>query len=235
MRDRWPGWARPQLRAAVDLATSTAPGRTLAAELYERWFAPAVAPAQPPARPLVGAYRTAHASQQVVHRDGVAMLDRHDRVGSDGWWRTWNTTWWPRRGDARLLLSPVAERAAELVGVLTARLDDVPYLLACPTRSGRLASSGAVVLYLARPEALTPALQAELAPVLRADTPPLCLPLAPGIALAQYPDNGMSFGEHRCHLMALAFTVASGGVTALDVIAEVFAAHGIDPSAPYRS
>ena len=91
-----------------------------------------------------------------------------------------------------------------------------------------------MVLHLARPDALTPALRAELTPLLRPDSPPLCLPLAPGIAFAQCPDNGMSFGEHRCHLVALAFEVASGRATTLDAIAQVFAAHGIDPSAPYR-
>lgn len=235
MRDRWPGWARPQLRAAVELAASTAPGRTLAAELYERWFSAAVAAPPVPPRPLVGAYREAHASTAVVHRDGVAVLERADRAGADGWWRTWNTSWRPRHGHARVLLSPVADRAPELVGLLTARLRDVPYLLACPTQPARLASSGAAVLHLSRPSALTPALCDELAPVLRPDSPPLCLPVAPGIALAQYPDNGMSFGEHRCHLLALALAVASGGATALDAIAEVFAAHGVDPSAPYRS
>jgi hypothetical protein len=235
MRDRWPGWARPQLRAAVELAASTTPGRTLAAELYERWFSAAVAPPQLPAGPLVGAYRAAHASTQVTHRDGVAVLDRHDRAGADGWWRTWNTWWRPRHGDARVLLSPEAGRAPDLVGLVTARLREVPYLLACPSEPARLASSGAAVLHLARPQSLTPTLRAELAPLLRPDSPPLCLPVGPGIALAQHPDNGMSFGEHRCHLVALAFEVASGEATTLDAIAQVFAAHGVDPSAPYRS
>ena len=235
MRDRWPGWARPQLRAAVELAASTTSGRTLAAELYERWFSVAVASPQVPARPLVGAYRAAHAARQVVSRDGVDVVQRYDRAGADGWWRTWNTWWRPRHGDARVLLSSDAGSAPEVVELLTTRLREVPYLLACPSEPARLASSGGVVLHLARPQAFTMALRAELAPLLRPDSPPLCLPLAPGIAFAQCPDNGMSFGEHRCHLVALAFGVASGGATTLDAIAQVFAAHGIDPSAPYRS
>ncbi len=174
---------------------------------------------QVPARPLVGAYRAAHAARQVVSRDGVDVVQRYDRTGADGWWRTWNTWWRPRRGDARVLLSPEAGCAPDVVGLLTARLREVPYLLACPSEPARLASSGAVVLHLARPHALTPALRAELTPLLRPDSPPLCLPLAPGIAFAQCPDNGMSFGEHRCHLVALAFEVASGGATTLDAIA----------------
>ena len=67
----------------------------------------------------------------------------------------------------------------------------------------------------------------------------MCLPLGPGIAVAQYPDNGMTFGEHRCHLLALALadarSIEPAGALVLDVIAQVFAAHGVDPSTPYRN
>jgi hypothetical protein len=69
-------------------------------------------------------------------------------------------------------------------------------------------------------------------PLLRTDTPPLCLPVARGVAVAQYPDNGMTFGEHRCHLLALALRRPG---RSLGEIADVFAAHGVDPSRPYRS
>ena len=51
-------------------------------------------------------------------------------------------------------------------------------------------------------------------------------------ALAQHPDNGMTFGEHRCHLVALAL---SGGRFDLDAIAAVFRAHGVDPATPHRT
>lgn len=237
MRDRWPGWARPQLRAAVELAASTAPGRTLAAELYDRWFSGAVAAEPARLAPLTGCYREAHAVRTVTEVDGIEVLDRHDRIGADGWWRTWNTLWQPRHADARVLLSPRADRVADVVAVLTERLRFVPYVLACPTVPMHLARSGAVVLHLSRLSALTPDLVAELGALMRADTPPLCLPLRPGIAVAQYPDNGMTFGEHRCHLLALALAAGSDAPasSSLDAIAEVFAAHGIDPSAPYRS
>jgi hypothetical protein len=232
--DRWPRWARPQLLAAVDLAATTVPGRTLAAELYDRWFAGAVAAGPSPSAPLVGAFRRAHAEVATSLADGVAVLDRHDRLGTDGWWRTWNTAWRPRQGDTRVLLSPRAADVADVVGVLTARLRDVPYLLAAPSAPDRLARSGSVVLHLARPSALSPQVIRELTGLLRTDTPPLCLPVAPGIALAQYPENGMTFGEHRCHLLALALRTAPARA-ALPAIAEVFAAHGVDPSTPYRS
>lgn len=232
MRDRWPGWARPQLLAALDLAASTASGRTLAAELYDRWFAGTVAVTTPPAGPLAGAYRAAHAAVATRVVDGVRVLDRHDKLGADGWWRTWNTSWRPRPSHERVLFSPHAADAAALVGELTARLRDAAYVLACPTDPARLARSGAVVLYLARRSALTPGLVGSLSALLRPDTPPLCLPVAPGVAVAQHPDNGMTFGEHRCHLLALALAAEGSSLTS---IAQVFAAHGIDPSTPYRS
>lgn len=238
--DRWPDWARPQLLGAVDLAAglaadhsaAAAPARTLATELYDRWFSGAVACEPGPGRPLVGAYRAAHADVCTRFVDGLHVLTRQDGIGADGWWRTWNTAWRPRRGDTRVLLSPRAAAVPEVVHVLTTRLRQVPYLLTCPGDPARLARSGAVVLYLARLRELTPQLTAELAEALRPDTPPLCLPLAPGLAVAQYPDNGMTFGEHRCHLLALALR---GRRPSLSDIADVFAAHGVDPSRPYRN
>lgn len=233
--DQWPQWAREQLQAAVALAASARAERVLAAELYERWFTGAV-PADngAAARPLVGEYRRAHAGVGITMIDGQPVLDRNDRIGHDGWWRTWNTAWRPRTATPRVLLSPHAESVAALVGELTSRLRDVPYVLAGPTDSSRLAGSGAVVLHLPRLATLTPDLADALSPLLRADTPPLCLPIASGIAVAQYPDNGMTFGEHRCHLVAMALRSA-GAAAALSAIAEVFSAHGVDPAQPYKT
>jgi hypothetical protein len=238
--DRWPDWARPQLMGAREMAVELAdgvtpaagPGRTLATELYDRWFSGAVAAEPVPQRPLVGAYRAAHADTATVYADGVHVLSRRDGVGADGWWRTWNTPWRPRRGDTRVLLSVRAAAVAELVHELTDRLCGAPYLLTCPTDPVRLTRSGAVVLYLARLRDLTPEAVHDLGPLLRPESPPLCLPVAPGVAVAQYPDNGMTFGEHRCHLLALALR---GRRPSLAEIADVFAAHGVDPSTPYRN
>jgi hypothetical protein len=232
--DRWPRWAREQLLSAVALAASARTERVLAAELYERWFSGAVHPddAAGP-RPLAGEYRRAHAGVATSIIDGLPVLDRNDRIGPDGWWRTWNTAWRPRTSTARVLLTPHAQAVGTLVRELTGRLRDVPYVLACPTQSRRLAASGAVVLYVPRLASLTPQLVSDLASLLRADSPPLCLPVAPGVAVAQYPDNGMTFGEHRCHLVAMALRSAADGA-ALSAIADVFSAHGVDPAAPYR-
>jgi hypothetical protein len=208
-------------------------GRMLATELYDRWFAGPVATGDAAgATPLVGAYRSAHAAVARRTVDRVPVLERYDKLGTDGWWRTWNTSWQPRRAHPRILLSPQVDAAPELVALLTAQLRDVPYLLACPTDAARLGRTGSVVLYAARLGAVSAQVLRSARPLLRNDTPPLCLPVAPGVAVAQYPDNGMTFGEHRCHLLALALR---GPARSLGAIADVFAAYGVDPERPYRS
>ena len=45
----------------------------------------------------------------------------------------------------------------------------------------------------------------------------------------------MTFGEHRCHLITLALRHPSGARDPLRSIAAVFAAHGLDPAAPYAA
>jgi hypothetical protein len=230
--DRWPTWAREQLRGAVELAWSAEPARPLARELYQRWFAPAPTVDDSP-RPLLGEYRRAHAGVERRQDAGIAIIDHHDAIRG-GWWRTSNTDWRPAQAGTRVLLSPRPDRAGELVGRLTWALRDVPYVLTAPIEPARLVAS---MLYLPSLTPLSPELVAELAPCLRPDTPPLCLPVAPGIAVAEYPDNGMTFGEHRCNLVALALGAlhpARQG-SELQAIADVFRAHGVDPSAPHRS
>lgn len=245
--DPWPDWAQPQLRSAVSIALrcSAATRHTgLAGELYRRWFNPIMAPPVElgrPWAPLAGLYRTAHAgSASRIDVDGMSVVARQDVVGRDGWWRTWGEAWLPTRSRSnavRIMLSPRPDALAVFVRTVTSTLlhEPVPWLLACPTDAQRLRRPASSVLYLPHVDALPAALLPELRPLLRTATPPLCLPLAPGAALAEYPDNGMSFGEHRCHLLALALGTARARRTPLRAIAEVFSSHGIDPSAPHRS
>ena len=245
--DPWPAWASPQLLEAVSVkkhAATHSRGRALATELYRRWYSPVVgASIEPgrPWRPLAGVYRAAPAgSGSRILADGIALVDRHDAVGRDGWWRTWGDSWAPidsRRHCVRVLLSPRPSVLAEFVGAVTAALLDAsePWLLACTTDPGRLSRTGSAVLCVPGEAALPAALLNRLRPLLRPATPPLCLPLAPGAALAQYPDSAMSFGAHRCHLVALGLALPAARREPLLAIADVFASHGIDPAAPYRT
>jgi HopA1 effector protein family len=70
---------------------------------------------------------------------------------------------------------------------------------------------------------------------LRPEIPLFTKPLAPGLGLAEDPDNGLSFGQHRCQLVAQAlwqfFTRPEG--TRADTLATVFRQAGLDPMYPY--
>ena len=245
--DPWPAWARRQLLEAVSVkkrATAPGPGRALSTELYRRWYSPVLGTSIEPGRPwrpLAGTYRAAHAgSGSRVLADGIALVDRHDAVGRDGWWRTWGDSWAPidsRRHSVRVLLSPRPTALGDFVAAVTAALLDAaePWQLACTTDPRRLSRSGSAVLCLPHETALPAGLLDRLGPLLRPVTPPLCLPLTPGAALAHYPDNGRSFGEHRCHLVALGLQLPAARREPLRAIADVFTSHGIDPAAPYRA
>jgi hypothetical protein len=224
---------------ATDLAAQS--HLVLAAELYRRWFNPVIGSGAPVGRPLAGIYRAAHSGSAArLERDGIAVIDRNDVVGRDGWWRTWNAGWLPTRSreDAvRVLLSPRPERLADFVRTVTAtmRSTSAAWLLACTTDPARLGRPAAATLYLHDAGALPSDLLAELRPLLREITPPLALPLAPGAGLAKAPGNGMSFGEHRCHLVALALRDAQARDEPLAAVADVFRAHRVDPARPYCS
>jgi hypothetical protein len=243
----WPDWAEAQLLDAVRFARrARAQGerRHLTAALYTEWFCPSVGRAGDllrAGRPLAGLYRSAHAGS-ALRRDGgeLDVVRRHDVVGRDGWWRTWGETWTPPRsrpGSVRLLMTPRLDQLATLVRVVTGALLDSQHswLLACATDPRRLRRTGGVVLDVADAAHLPQETVAEIVPLLRPFAPPLCLPVASGIAAAEFPDNGMTFGEHRCHLVTLGLQRPGADDDPLAAIAEVFTRHGIDPERPYRS
>ncbi len=245
----WPDWARAQLDRAAVLAAVTPAGDSVAAALYRNWFAPQVGAGRYPRRPSVEIFRAAHAGAGHTAADGaaradrpVAAVERHDVIGADGWWRTWGRSWTPPRsrpGSVRVLFTPDPAQLGDFVHRLTVALlgEPLPWTVAVATEARRIRRAGAAVLDLpgdGSATALLDAVLARVSPTLLAVAQPLCKPLAPGAALAQYPDNGMTFGEHRCHLVALGLRRA-GTRDPLTSIAEVFAAHGIDPERPYRS
>jgi hypothetical protein len=240
----WPEWAVPQLLQAASIADEVSGGDghpVLAAELYRRWFNPVIGDGASVTRPLAGVYRAAHAGSPVrIQRDGAWLVDRNDVVGRDGWWRTWNDGWLPVRGrldGVRIMFSPRPDDIADFVRTMTAglRRTTAPWLLACATDPRRLARTGAATVYLPDADALPGSLLDDVRPLLRDADVPLCLPLAPGAALGRAPGNGMSFGEHRCHLVALALRTATARRDPLAAVADVFRTHGVDPAHPYRS
>ncbi len=239
----WPSWARAQLDAAVAIAESATDRMSVAGLLYREWFNPVAGDVDllPAQRPLAGLYRAAHAGSATrIRRGGVSVVARHDVIRAGGWWRTWGEDWTPPRsrpGSVRLLLTPRPDRLADFVSTVTGRLihERGPWSLACAIDPRRIARAGCAVLDLPSLDAVPAGLVAELTPLLRPVAPPLCLPLAAGVGAAEYPDNGMTFGEHRCHLVALALRHPSSARNPLRAVAAVFTAHGIDPAQPHRS
>jgi hypothetical protein len=246
----WPSWARDQLLAAVSIAAGTPADVSVARVLHREWYSPLVgrmgagrsgSTGATARLPLAGVLRAAHAgSRRRVTGDGVSVVRRSDLIGPDGWWRTWGDAWLPprrRHGAVRLMLTPRVEHLPELVSAVTAALLDteLAWSLGCATNPRRLRRYGGVVLDVASLDDVPAGLLAGLAPLLHPVAPPLTLPVAPGIGAAAHPDHRMTFGEHRCHLVALALRDPAGRREPLRRIAATFASAGIDPATPYRA
>jgi hypothetical protein len=242
---RWPEWAVPQVLAAADVAERAChggPHPVLATELYRHWFSPVAADEVVIRQSLAGSYRWAHAGSgtRIAAADGTpCVVDRQDAIGRDGWWRTWNHAWLPTRSrvrSTRVFLSPDATRLADFVHIATGylRTQSDPWLLSLATDPRRLARIAPATLYVPAGSAPPAGMLDDLAPLLRPDTPPLCRVVRAGVATAQIPGNGMGFGEHRSHLLALALGNAAGRRVPLAAAAEVFGAHGVDPLHPHR-
>jgi hypothetical protein len=90
----------------------------------------------------------------------------------------------------------------------------------------------------ARALAVANELRAALAPFLDGGAPAMTLPLAPGLAFAEDPGGGESFGAHRCLLLAeAAVTAAERNLGAaeerLEIVRERFAEAGTTLDAPH--
>jgi hypothetical protein len=215
----------------------------VAALLYRNWFNPIVGDTRglPAGSPLAGLYRSAHAGSAAREQRGsLSVVARRDILRTNGWWRTWGDYGIPprgRRGSVRLMLTPRPDRLAEFVRMVTERMlaSRTPWSLACAIDPSRIARTGCAVLDLPGLEDVPDDLLVDLQPLLRRTAPPLCLPVAPGVGVAEYPDNGMTFGEHRCHLVALGLRHRRRSRDPLSTIARVFSSYGVDPATPHRS
>jgi HopA1 effector protein family len=147
----------------------------------------------------------------------------------------------------RLYWHLTAEIAASWMRELTHRLNAAKIafrakVLSIPAAYFR---ADAAVLYIARcdygrTELLLPDLHRMVARHLRPATPMFTKRLARGLAVAEDPGDGRSFGQHRCELVAgglvRAFEHGRTSATArTDAVAERFAEEGLDVSRPWLS
>jgi hypothetical protein len=151
-----------------------------------------------------------------------------------------------RTGDlVRMCWNIAAAGAVTLVARVTYVLNSasLPFSLKLLDNPARYGDLSPAVLLLSRTDfaaaikSLRPLLRA-LGTQLSDGAPPFTKPLTRGLSLAEEPEDGQSFGEHRCHLLAEAIVTASerGRRTPQQRLADVceqFATAGIALDAPY--
>lgn len=219
----WPGWylvSRSQSRIVGEHQ-----GLRIAIERGEPWY-PAgrsLAPGDPLPldRPRV---------RERVSPGYVTLVGRHS----------------PRGGEhlSRIYLNLTAVAAPHLAAALGARLDDaeLPYEFKVASDPDEYWRTDVAVLYVDRDDAERATeitLEVAREPgTLDPEVPALTRPLAPGLALADDPGDGESFGLHRCHLLAAGIVEAHArGVTELvgrlAVVESALATAGVSLLRPY--
>lgn len=178
--------------------------------------------------------------------DEIAVAARRDVLDDTGFWFTF-LSGWRDDGPAEVVRFywPIRRSGAPaLVRSLTSRLPEgVPAALKVGAATHLLGRPDAAVLYVASPDApaLVPLLRRcadELRDNLTARTPPLALALTHGLATAQDPRNGQSFGQHRCAVLADAARTVEAPIEDDALLATArgaLRAAGIDPLCPYRN
>jgi len=134
--------------------------------------------------------------------------------------------------------------ATEWIRELTVRFNTarVPFQVKVLNDPAAYVRADAGVLYIERKDlaptmALLPALHRVTCAGLRDTTPMLTKRLAPGLAVADDPGDGRSFGQHRCQLIAEGLVRSAGGSSRfehrLKAVADRFTDEGLSGAAPW--
>lgn len=175
--------------------------------------------------------------------DEVQVAARRDLVDDAGWWFTFLGAAETPAQPVRLYWAVRRTAAPDLVAALSALLvDGTSAVLKVGTSAGHLGRPDAAVLY-ASPTWVGGAAEhlrwiaARLGDGLADRAPRLALPLARGLAVAEEPGTGESFGEHRSRLLATAARRLTDGDedAVLAGLRIALAEAGVDPAAPYRA
>ncbi|GAA2100130.1 hypothetical protein GCM10009841_14560 [Microlunatus panaciterrae] len=202
-----------------------------------------------PARAVVrGDYAHPAGSQRLgmtpVVGERVSVRDRRDAPPTEGWWRTWGAGWnliTPPGGLTRIYLAPRPDRLPALLQLLTRLLlsTNDPWMIKVAADPVALRRPDATVVYLPVPldqlrdSALLGQLCSEAGDMLRRHSPPLTLRVAAGIAAAEDPGDGRSFGELCCSLVAAGIAGSQARDDVPAAVAGRFRAAGLDPAEPY--
>jgi hypothetical protein len=140
-----------------------------------------------------------------------------------------------------------AEAAAPFLDSITTGLERrrIPFQAKVPAVPAGYARADGGVLYLDSEDVeasldILAAVQAGLAAWLRPPTPLFARQLGRGVAFAESPPTGESFGMHRCRLVAEGLVQAfAAGATddeaRVEAILARFVGYGLDPEAPERN
>ena len=178
----------------------------------------------------------------------LLVVRRQDAPPAEGWWRTWGGGWRPSQPPealTRLYLAVEHERVLELIGGLTATLQELatPWLLKAAAERVALGRPDAVVVYLPSsdlgdaPESapLIRTIASCASRLVRDVRPALTYSIERGVALAEDPADGQSFGERQSSLAARALIAARDtGEDPHQVLIAALRAAGLDPVRPHR-
>lgn len=169
----------------------------------------------------------------------VRVTARREHADPGGFWFTFAGEWdeaTQPTGVVRFYWNARASALPALVGAITSALQEagVAYGLKAASVPELAVRADSAVLYLRRADAIAhrPVLMAvhgRVAGLLEEPTPPLALRLRPGLAVADDPETGESFGQHRCRLLAAALAQDPTVEAAVDGLV----AAGIDPRRPH--
>jgi hypothetical protein len=145
----------------------------------------------------------------------------------------------------RLYWNVTAAGAVPLVAAVTREFNrfQLPFQFKCVWRPEEFYRLDAAVLYLNHQDwdlssKLLRRVHDEIAPWLGPDVPMLTKRLAPGLALAENPPGGRSFGQHRSELVGLAARAISnlpeaGDDARIAALTRAFGEAGLDLERPY--
>ncbi|MBY0502267.1 MAG: hypothetical protein K2X03_00050 [Bryobacteraceae bacterium] len=169
---------------------------------------------------------------------------RESRTLQDAFYFAFGETVAPREDGQKLRLYWNVRHAGAvpLMASLTRHLNrfQIPFRFKCVHRASHFVRLDAAVLYLDRGywPCAAPLLRRvweEVGDGLSAPGPLFTRKLAPGLALAEDPPGGASFGRHRCARLAEAIERCPAGTRSerLAALASAFAGQGLNPDAPH--